>query len=92
MFYFVCSTFPFIHTDGSLDEYWSSSWNKMLISREKNKKGKLEAHFSSKAHKSSLSAMSFFLDKSQRINIMLDKINRNENMQVEYEKLNFNDD
>ncbi len=88
-FCFVCSLFPCKDTE----DHWTSigvrTWDKMKGGRGKNKKSKLEAHFSSKAHKSSLLAMNLFINKSQHIDKMFDKTDRKESIQAEYEK-NFN--
>lgn len=73
-FCFVCSLFPKGPHRTSENLSWSQygvrNWEKMK-SRGKNKSGKLECHFSSLAHKSSLVDLSNFFMNSNHIDKLL---------------------
>lgn len=84
-FCFVCSLFPKGPNRPSANLSWSQygvrNWDKMK-SRGKNKTGKLESHFSSLAHKSSLIDFSNFSINSNHIDKLLNKENRKYAIQV----------
>lgn len=78
-FCFACCLFPDGPHRSKASDRWvtegCSKWSKMKGS-QKNKKGKLLAHFSSESHKAALGDYCAFNKKNYRIDVLLDKAKR----------------
>lgn len=81
-FCFSCRLFP--RTAGTSE--WSSSgvriWHKMK-SPETKKKGKLTEHFTSQSHQAAMCDYCHFMDKKSHVDILLNKILRDQNIRKE---------
>ncbi|KAF0698493.1 52 kDa repressor of the inhibitor of the protein kinase-like, partial [Aphis craccivora] len=84
---FVCSLFPDVAGRQKSKGYWNeigvTGWKKMKGSSGLNKMGKLQKHFTSKAHKSALTDYCNYMKKSNNIDVMLDKTVRERKIQEE---------
>ncbi|KAL4083444.1 hypothetical protein QTP88_028760 [Uroleucon formosanum] len=86
---FVCSLFPHgpdkLYSNAAWITTGVNQWHKMKNCGAK-KLGKLEQHFSSTSHKACLSDYYQFMTNSNHINIILNRHNRKEAIQLEQEK------
>ena len=86
VFCFVCQMFPNGPDRERSEQNWCTTgvkkWDKMK-SRGVGKPGKLSEHFSSKAHKASLSDYVQFMSTNSRIDTLLDKEIRAKAIQIE---------
>ncbi|XP_047142897.2 uncharacterized protein LOC124817134 [Hydra vulgaris] len=85
-FCFICSLFPNGPDRVFSDMAWVRSWHQMK-SRGKKKQGKLKQHYSSKSHNSALIDFRNFLTSSNHIDCILNKVNREEAIEIEHKKL-----
>ena len=91
VFCFVCQMFPYGPDRERSEQNWCTTgvkkWDKMK-SRGVGKPGKLSEHFSSKAHKASLSDYVQFMSNNSRIDTLLDKEIRAKAIQIEEDTKN----